>query len=430
MIVVKERPRQIMTVKKKKLRSGYTTGACAAAAAKAAALLLLQNTEHRTQSTEHRAQSTEHRAQNTDKRKEKDAPGSGLRSMVPEVEIPFPDGTRVKFKIHNSELKTLNSQIIARASVVKDAGDDPDVTHGAEIIAEVRVKSKESRVKKDLKSSIIIRGGAGVGIVTKAVPVGEHAINPVPRKMIEDAVMETVQESLELRVSSYELKNKKKLQHPPLEITISVPNGEELAKKTLNSRLGIVGGISILGTTGIVRPVSADAWTATISSSMDVAKATGCREVVLSAGRSSERAHMNRYHFPEESYVLMGDYLEYALRAAGEHDFEKVHLCAQWAKMLKIAMATPQTHVRFGAIDVRKAIDILNSLNAGIPADHEFNTAREIFDYITASSAHEKSDIYRKVCNRAKDYAREIVGGLHIQTHLVSYEKEIIAESA
>jgi cobalt-precorrin-5B (C1)-methyltransferase len=154
---------------KKKLRSGYTTGACAAAAAKAAVLLLLQNTGYRTQtkdiraqSTDDRQQTTEHRQKNTDKRQKK-----GGTVQVSEVEIPFPDGTRVKFPIHKSELKTLNSQIIARASVIKDAGDDPDVTHGAEIIAEVRVKSKESRVKKDLKSSIIIRGGAGVGIVTK-----------------------------------------------------------------------------------------------------------------------------------------------------------------------------------------------------------------------------------------------------------------------
>jgi cobalt-precorrin-5B (C1)-methyltransferase len=139
---------------------------------------------------------------------------------------------------------------------------------------------------------------------------------------------------------------------------------------------------------------------------------------------------MSMYNLPEESFVLMGDYLEYALRAAVEHDFEKVHLCAQWAKMLKIAMATPQTHVRFGAINVSGAVELLNSLNAGIPVDAGFNTAREIFDYIERSAGAKKSELYRKVCDRARCYAEDITDGVNVTAHLVSYEKEIIAHSA
>lgn len=354
---------------KKGLKSGYTTGACAAAAAKAAALLLFS-------------------------------------AEVKEVEIPFPDGSRVSFKINNSKLLTLNSELIAQASVIKDAGDDPDVTHGAEIKAKVSIRSK-----CEGEMQIIIRGGKGVGMVTKpglSIPVGEPAINPVPRRMITAAVLEAMNQ--QSAVSGQRV----------LEITISVTDGEELAKKTLNSRLGILGGISILGTTGIVKPVSTEAWTATITSSMDVAIAAGIKEIVLSAGRTSEKAHMKKYNLPEESYVLMGDYLEYSLQEAKKHGFKKVSLCAQWAKMLKIAMATPQTHVRFGAIDIKKAVRFLHAAGINIP-DREYNTAQEIFDYVNP-------ELFQKICDAARKYAED-VAMIPVSAKLVSYTGEIIAEN-
>lgn len=391
-------------MRKKKLRSGYTTGACAAAAAKAATLIVLCTEAWKLGSAE--------------------------------VEIPFPDGSKHRFKIQNSRFKIQGTEHIATASVIKDAGDDPDITHGAEIMVEARVKSQELKVSRSFRPSIVIKGGKGVGTVTKpglAVPVGEAAINPVPRQMIEEAVREAVQESLELRVKSYKKKYQDQAPDSELQslvITISVPDGEELAIKTLNARLGIIGGISILGTTGIVRPVSADAWTATIRSSMDVAKATGQKQIVLTAGRASEKAHLYTFHFPEESYILMGDYLEYSLEQAARHQFASVHLCAQWAKMLKIALATPQTHVRFGAIDIPQAVDLLNSLNAGIPADDQFNTAREIYDYIHAKCRMQNAELFTGICSRARHYAEEITGGIPVETYLVSYDKEIIAHSA
>ena len=321
-------------------------------------------------------------------------------SHVTDVEIPFPDGSRVKFRVESSELK----ENAARASVVKDAGDDPDVTNGAEIVAQARIVQQSNNIGAihELPLHIIIKGGQGVGTVTKpglSVPVGEPAINPVPRKMIEDAVNEVMDSRRGV------------LQYAPtIEIAISVPNGEELAKKTLNYRLGITGGISILGTTGIVKPVSTEAWTATITSSMDVAKATGQKEIVVSAGRSSEKAHMGKFNLSEEAYVLMGDYLEYSMKEAATHGFEKIHLCAQWAKMVKIAMATPQTHVRFGAINVKKAVELLNSLGFDIPEDRNFNTAREIFDWIMTHidvGANGRSPL-QQVCNATKKYAENI----------------------
>lgn len=402
------------TMKKKPLRSGYTTGACAAAAAKAAAHLALG--------------------------------GNTIRT----VEIPFPDGSRVRFRIHKSKVASQNNS--ASASVIKDAGDDPDVTNGAEIAAEVRGLSlftgeakpsgRMGTVPGHIKweDRLIIRGGKGVGVVTKpglAVPIGEAAINPVPRKMITEAVREAIAGTGEL-VNRLIGESKKQslslpiapLTHSPihhsLEIIISVPDGEKLAKKTLNYRLGIVGGISILGTTGIVRPISSEAWTATITGSMDVAKATGRHEIVLSAGRASEKAHMKKYSLPEESYVMMGDYLEFSLLEAKKHGFKRVNICAQWAKMLKIAMATPQTHVRHGAIDIKKTIEFLKDIGIKLSAAREFNTAREIFDFINSELATHNSKLLLKICSAAQKYAEKIAG-LPVSVHLVSYEGEIIA---
>lgn len=409
--------RQGSALKNRPLRSGYTTGACAAAAAKAAAELLLQNKIPPTHPS----------------------PSSG-EGKNEEVEIPFPDGSRVSFRIHNSGLLTLNSDLIGRASVIKDAGDDPDVTNGAEIIAEVKIQGQGSRVKgqrvpEDF-SDILIGGGVGVGKVTKpglSVPVGEAAINPVPREMIREAVKEAVnsqQSAMEkgdcpgftgVAVESG--------LSPSIEITISVTNGEELAKKTLNSRLGIIGGISILGTTGIVRPLSADAWTASIKSAMDVAKAMGCAELVLSSGRTSEKAHMKKFGFPEESYVMMGDYFEFSFKEAAAHGFKRIHLCAQWAKMLKITMGIPQTHVRHGVIELRKSVELLKGFGIQLPDGREFNTAREIYEHLVSAYPDSYLMLLEKVCSLAKKTTKQLTNGIPVISHLVSYAGLIIADS-
>jgi cobalt-precorrin-5B (C1)-methyltransferase len=382
-------------LKRKTLRSGYTTGACAAAAAKAAVMELMN--------------------------KESGVKSSG---KIRKVDIPFPDGSRHTFQIINSKLINHNSQLISYASVIKDAGDDPDVTHGAEIVAEARIvqKSRSANVGAihELPLQLIIKGGKGVGTVTKPglpVSIGEAAINPVPRKMINEAVLEATRS----------FRGKTRLA-PKVEITISVPKGEELSRKTLNYRLGIAGGISILGTTGIVRPVSSDAWTATISASMDVARATGIREIVLSAGRASEKAHMRKHGFPEEAYVLMGDHLEFSLQAAKKQGFQNIHLCAQWAKMIKIAMATPQTHVRFGALNTEKAVEFLNAMGMRIKTNKVFNTAREIFEHIHSEVRDPKS-VFIKVCNAAKQYSEGITGGIPVTACLVSYDGKVVATS-
>lgn len=359
----------------KRLRSGYTTGACAAAAAKGAVLLLLG------------------------------------KKPVTVVDIPFPSGKRVSFTTTRCCWRN-GQKTAASCSVIKDAGDDPDVTNGAEIIATVHLQV--SAFPQDTALTIV--GGEGVGTITKpglALPVGAPAINPVPLQMIEQAVSEATHSA---RVV---FPGKK------LVVTISIPGGEELANKTLNKRLGILGGLSVLGTTGIVVPVSAEAWTATISAAMDVARECGVKELVLSTGRTSERAVEEHYGFPEEAYVMMGDYLEFSLKQAAERGFAKIHLAAMWAKMLKGALHTPQTHVRHGALDVQSAIAFLQKLRPlsnNLDYIHNSNTAREIYERLVN---HGDQDLIHAVCWIAKEYY-EFVSGLPVQVYLVHASGKIV----
>ena len=386
--------------KSRHLRPGYTSGACAAAAAKGATLLLLSRA----------VLTSAHTA----------ARGPVRERGVREVEIPFPDGSRHAFMIERAWHEEAGGA--ACASVIKDAGDDPDVTHGVEIVARVifRGTARGSAAGEEGLPRVVIKGGEGVGVVTRPglpLAIGEAAINPGPRAMVREAVMEAL------------FSGPVPFHNPPagIEVTISVPRGASLAGRTLNSRLGIVGGISILGTSGIVRPLSSEAWTATIAASMSVARAMGRREIVLSAGRSSEAAHMAQYAFPEETYVMMGDYVEYALLEAKRHGFDRVHLCAQWAKMLKIAMATPQTHVSHGVISPARAAAFLGDLGFPGFAGREFTTAREMFELIAAASDSAWRPVFSRVCAAARHFAESITRGVPVSVYLVSYEKEVMA---
>jgi cobalt-precorrin-5B (C1)-methyltransferase len=330
------------------------------------------------------------------------------------IEIPFPDGSR-----HGLKVGWINCGGFPRgmfASLIKDAGDDPDVTNGAEIQAKVVFTSGSNRLASP---PIVIKGGKGVGRVTRPglpIGIGEPAINPGPRWMIREAVSEA------LRAAPEQVRR----DISEVEVTIWVPEGESIARKTLNSRLGILGGISILGTTGIVRPLSAEAWTATIAASMSVAKAVGRKEVVISSGRSSEKAHMERHNLPEECYVMTGDYVAYSLLEAKRRGFERVHLVARWAKMLKTAMAIPQTHVRHGAIDLKEAAAFLKTLGWPDLSGSDFNTAREMFDLVVSMKPDVRQPLLAAVCRAAREYAESVTGGIPVTVHLVSYEGGII----
>jgi cobalt-precorrin-5B (C1)-methyltransferase len=239
------------------LRTGWTTGTCASAAAKAAAIQLVIG----------------------------QAPG--------EVEVGLPGGRRVRFPVE------LDDE--GHCIVVKDAGDDPDCTHGARMTASV-AEAPGTGANTELLA------GPGVGTITLpglGLPVGGPAINPVPRRMILGAVAEVTGR--------------------PLAVTLSVPGGEAMAAKTSNGRLGIVGGISILGTTGIVRPFSTAAYRASVVQQIDVAAAQGHTDLILATGSRTEQAAARLFpDLPEVCVVEVGDFTGIALRRAAADGFRRV----------------------------------------------------------------------------------------------------------
>jgi cobalt-precorrin-5B (C1)-methyltransferase len=295
-----------MTIRSKarSLRTGYTTGSCAAAAARAAVTALIG------------------------------------RSLVRKTRITLPDGGAATFPVKRCTFNTLH----AECSVIKDAGDDPDSTNGAEIVASATWRDKPG---------IIIKGGTGVGKVTKPglpVPVGEAAINPVPMQMISNEVGNVLADANEKR---------------GVDIAISVPNGVALAKRTLNGRLGIIGGISILGTTGIVVPYSVDAYLDCISHSLNVAVACGCGTIVMSTGRRSEKHAQKALGLAPESYVLSGDYIGYSLAECAGKAIPEVIVWSMIGKMSKLAQGSLYTNVSASEVDMDFLIQV--ALGCGLP---------------------------------------------------------------
>ncbi len=351
------------------LRSGYTTGACAAAAAKAATLAL-------------------------------------LRGRPPaEVALLLPAGVRATFAVAGCEPDGDGF----RCTVIKDGGDDPDATHGAEICATVR------RAQAD---GIVLAGGVGVGMVTKPgleLPVGSPAINPVPRKMIEAAVREVT--SSEGAGGGFQ-------------VTISVPRGEEIAQRTLNARLGILGGISILGTTGIVEPFSHAAYTASIAQALDVAQAAGCREVVLTTGRRTERFAMRHRHLPEEAFVEMGDYLGFALQACRERGFRAVTLAAMIGKMAKIAAGHTHTHADVSSLDLRVVINAAGRAGAGAVLLDRLagaHTARESGEIL---QAHGLGQAFSGLCTEARHCCQEHLDpAVRVGVLLFGFDGELLGKA-
>jgi len=302
------------------LRHGYTTGACAAAASLGAARMLRE------------------------------------QRRLEQVELTLPTGATVPFTLHGQEFNADQ----ASCFVVKDAGDDPDVTHGCEVHATVSLTTGVDPV---------IEGGVGIGRVTKpglAVAVGDWAINPVPRRMIAEALLSVFPPAAERAPR----------------VVISIPDGEVRSQRTLNARLGIVGGLSILGTTGIVRPVSHQAWTDTIDTALDVALACGVTVPVLVTGRSSEQAAQARYGGADEAYIMMGDFAGHAAAACAARKVERCIVAAQFAKLLKIACGHRQTHVDAATLDLQ----LLAAWATGAGLDQETtkaiecaNTARQVY---------------------------------------------------
>ena len=307
------------------LKSGYTTGCCATAAAKAALLTLL----------------------------------TGERPT--EIEIALPSGEWIKLPIEES--------YTGFACVRKESGDDPDVTNHARICATVSLHQEEHSEER-----IRFRAGEGVGTVTLpglGLPIGDPAINATPRRMMQEALLPLLPSPDTVAT-----------------VTISVPGGAELAKRTFNPKLGIEGGISIIGTSGIVRPFSSDAFIASIRKEANVAKAIGCETLVINSGAKSER--ILRAHFPDlppQAFVHYGNFIGETLRIADEIGFKQVVMGIMLGKAVKLAEGSLDTHSKKGMMnrDFLKALAIeAHCPEEILPAIDRLTLARELWEIIPA----------------------------------------------
>ncbi|MGY2050172.1 cobalt-precorrin-5B (C(1))-methyltransferase [Methylobacterium sp. JK268] len=273
------------------LRRGWTTGACAAAAAKAAYAALRGG------------------------------------AFPDPVEIPLPGGLRPAFALAVSERLAEGAQ----AGIVKDAGDDPDVTHGVLVLATVTRGARGT--------GVVFRAGPGVGTVTRPglpLPVGEPAINPMPRRMILAALAEIDADT----------------PLPDVVVEIAIPGGAEIARKTLNPRLGILGGLSVLGTTGVVVPYSCAAWIDTIHRGIDVARASGLGHVAGATGATSEAAVQRLHGLAPEALIDMGDFAGGMLKYLRRHPVPRVTVAGGIAKMTKLGQGLLDLHSRAGPVDL------------------------------------------------------------------------------
>jgi cobalt-precorrin-5B (C1)-methyltransferase len=339
-------------VRPKALRTGWTTGTCASAAAKAAAELLVTG----------------------------EAPDW--------VEVELPSGRRVTFAVENAFRDADAPGGAATAVVVKDAGDDPDVTHGAHLTATVSWRAEPG---------IELDGGDGVGVVTKpglGLPVGGPAINPVPRKMITQAVREVVGER-------------------GVRVVISVPDGERMARKTTNRRLGVLGGISILGTTGIVRPFSTASWRASVVQAVQVAAAQGEDTVVLCTGGRTEKGAMALLPgLPDVCFIEVGDFTGAALRMAVERGVTRVVFVGMAGKLTKLAAGVLMTHYTRSAVDTGLLGRLTSSVGGSASLVDEVaaaNTARHAYElWDSAGLLRAAGD---QLCQRVRDVLVAFVEG-------------------
>ncbi|WP_130492946.1 cobalt-precorrin-5B (C(1))-methyltransferase [Motilibacter rhizosphaerae] len=301
------------------LRTGWTTGTCASAAAKAAATALRDQ-------------------------------------AAPEVvEVALPSGNRVTFVVDSCEVSAER----ATAVVVKDAGDDPDVTHGAHLTATVSWLPVPG---------VELEGGVGVGVVTRpglGLEVGGPAINPTPRAMIRQAVEEVVGDR-------------------GARVVVSVPEGELMARKTTNARLGILGGISILGTTGIVRPFSTASWRASVEQAVSVMAAQGETTLVLVTGGRTEKGAMALLpELPEVCFVEVGDFTGAALRRARENSLQRVVFVGMVGKLSKLAAGILMTHYTRSKVDLSLLADVTRTAGGSDAVVAEVvaaNTARHAYE--------------------------------------------------
>lgn len=364
---------------KKKLRTGFTTGTSAAAATKGALQMILDG------------------------------------KKPARVRIRLLTGDDIYIPTHHCRLENEN---LAICTVIKDAGDDPDVTHKAEIGARVSIQDVSHNQSGSKPPEIVISGGEGVGRVTKPgleVPPGQPAINPGPVKMITQAIHDVLK--------NHGLGGTVKTE-------IFVPDGKKLAEKTLNARLGILGGISILGTTGVVRPMSHDAFIATITSALSVARACGLNRVVLTTGRRSERfAQVLWPAMAQEAFVQIGDFFKMSLEAASNLGFEQATLAVFFGKALKMAQGVPHTHAAKASLTLVQLADWALEITGNQKlANHILaaNTARHAFDIIGRDFPGVISHVGKQIIKSAQRFAGK---DIKIQSIIFDYTGSVVFDS-
>ncbi len=350
------------------LRTGWTTGTCASAAAKAAAIGLCAGTRPET------------------------------------VEVGLPDGQRVSFPVEPGP-----SGQPFEAIVVKDAGDDPDCTDGARMTALVEFADGADTDAGGTAGGHDLRAGDGIGTVTLpglGLPVGTPAINPVPRTMINAALGEVTDR--------------------PLVVTFSVPGGQAMAAKTTNERLGIIGGISILGTTGIVKPFSTASYRASVVQQIDVAAAQGHDLVVLATGSRSEAYALAAWpDIPPVCVVEVGDFTGIALRRAAGAGMRRAVFVGMVGKITKLAAGVMMTHFHRSEVDTDLLAEVARAANAPpavVEAATATATARHFFEVSVAEGVLEP---LTELCRRAAANCRAHVSeALDVEVHLVDYDGE------
>jgi cobalt-precorrin-5B (C1)-methyltransferase len=353
------------------LRPGWTTGACATAAATAAYEALLTG------------------------------------EFPDPVEIELPQGRRPSFALTLEHV----TDGVAMAAVTKDAGDDPDVTHGALVRAWVRPGPSGSGVR--------VLGGPGVGTVTLPglpLPVGEPAINPAPRAMIR------------ANLSAVARRHGVPLD---LEVTIGVDDGEALARHTWNPRIGILGGISILGTTGVVVPYSCSAWIDSIRRGVDVARAAGMQHLAACTGSTSERVVAELYGLPELALLDMGDFAGAVLKYVSRHPVERLTICGGFAKLTKLAAGHLDLHSHRTQVDLSHLAGLAIEAGAGealATAIRAANTAAEALDLAEADGI----PLGDAVATAARDHALTVLRGSPVAVDVICIDRggAIVGNSA
>ena len=336
---------------KGKLRTGFTTGTSATAASMAAILSIIN------------------------------------QKRIESVDVLLPKKDRIKININACKFDKNR----ACCSVIKDGGDDPDVTHGAEIVVDLTLTSKPN--------SIEIDGGEGVGRVTKpgiGLEIGQAAINQMPRKMITENLI---------------MVGKKILEKNGIKVVISVPKGKELGPKTDNPRIGIVDGISILGTSGIVIPYSTASFAAAIRQQIDVVVSMGDNTVVLTTGGRSEDYARKILELPEHSFIQMGDFSGYAISQCVKKDIKKVYVGGFIGKFAKMATGVKQTHVKGSKVNMKFLSELAKNCKAEeniIEKIKNANTARNVQEIVIESNVKGFfdeicSNVYKQMKSHSED---------------------------